>query len=146
MADYRSDLLSFEAVLDRALLTASFPRLHEHVMLDPHAPSAIRVLAKSLHMLAAGWIASIAWLWLAALQQHVLRHGMAPDDYAVPTVVAGLIPAVAMALIGAAIAKWAGRAPNKFLQRREWVHAFWWSAVPNALLLITVWVMIQEGR
>src|SRR5690242_4030281 len=98
MADYRSDLLSFEAVLDRALLTTSFPRLHEHVTIDPHAPSAIRVLAKSLHLLAAGWIGSIAWLWLATLQQHLMRHGIAPDNYAMPTVVSGMIPAVAMAL------------------------------------------------
>jgi hypothetical protein len=146
MADYRSDFLSFEAVLDRAFLTASLPGLHQHVMIDPNAPSAVRVFAKSMHVLAVGWVAAVAWLWIASLQQHFLRHGFSPDNYGLDTVVSGLIPAAIIALSGVAITRWAGHAPNKFLQRREWWHAFWWSFVPNALLFITVWVMIQEAR
>ena len=146
MADYPGDLLSFEAVLDRAFLTASLPRLHGHVMIDPNAPSGIRVFAKSMHVLAAGWVASVAWLWIATLQQYFVRRGLAPDNYAIDTVVSGLIPAVFIALSGIAIARWAGRAPNKYVHRKEWWHAFWWSFVPNALLFITVWVMLQEAR
>jgi len=73
MADYPGDLLSFEAVLNRAFLTGSLPSFREH-MVDPNAPSAIRVLAKSMHVLAIGWIASIAWLWLATLQQQVATN------------------------------------------------------------------------
>jgi hypothetical protein len=146
MADYGSDLLSFEAVLDRAFLTAPLPRLHEHVRIDPNAPSAVRVLAKSMHVLAVGWVAAVAWLWGATLQQHFLRHGIAPDNYAMDTVASGLIPAALIALAGLLITRWAGHAPNKYLQRREWWHAFWWCFVPNALLFITVWVMLQEAR
>lgn len=145
MADYPGDFLSFEAVLDRAFLTASLPPLHDH-MIDPYAPSGIRVLAKSLHALAIGWVVSVAWLWLATLQQHFIRQGFAPENYALDTVASGLIPAAIIASIGIGIARWAGRAPDKYLHRREWRHAFWWSLVPNALLLISVWVMIQEGR
>ena len=48
--------------------------------------------------------------------------------------------------VGVIINRWTGPAPDGALQRREWWHAFWWSAVPNLLLLITVWVMIQEAR
>jgi hypothetical protein len=146
MADYPGDLLSFEAVLNRAFLTASLPPFHDRVMIDPNAPSAIRVLAKSMHVLAAGWVASIAWLWLATLQQHLVRHGLAPADYAFDTVVSGLIPAIVIALGGVLISRWAGGAPNKYVQRKEWWQAFWWSFVPNALLLVTVWVMLQEAR
>jgi hypothetical protein len=32
------------------------------------------------------------------------------------------------------------------LQRREWRIAFWWAAVPNAMLLLTVYVMIEATR
>src|SRR3954469_839571 len=106
MADYRGDLLSFEAVLDRAFLTGPLERFHGHVMRDPNAPSGIRVLAKSMHVLAVGWVASRPWLWIATIRQSFLRHGLTPDDYAVDTVVSGLIPAVFIALVGVAIARW----------------------------------------
>ena len=51
-----------------------------------------------------------------------------------------------MAFTGSIINRWAGPAPDSTMQRREWWHAFWWSVVPTALLLATVWVMIQESR
>jgi hypothetical protein len=145
MADYRSDWLSFEAALDAAFLTASLPRLHERVIIDPHATSAVRVLGKSMYVLAGGWIAAVAWLWLATVRQHLLR-GVPTDSYLLEALLGGLAPALVMTLIGAGIERWAGRAPNRWLRRREWVHAFWWALVPNALLFVTVWVMIQEGR
>src|SRR5512144_1517758 len=100
MADYRSELLSFEAVLDRAFLTTSLPRLHEHVMVDRYAPSAVRVLAKSMHAFAAAWILAVGWLWIATVQQHLLRHGIAPDAYAIDIIVGAVIPAVVLALTG----------------------------------------------
>ncbi|MQA30573.1 MAG: hypothetical protein GEU82_12190 [Luteitalea sp.] len=146
MTDYRNDWPSLEAALDAAFLTASLPHLHDHVVIDPHAPSAVRVLGKSMYVLAAGWILSIAWLWLAGVQQHVLRRGIAPDHYALGTLIVGFLPVVAIGCAGLGIDRWAGPAPNRWLQRREWIHAFWWSLVPNALLLFTVWVMIQGGR
>jgi hypothetical protein len=48
--------------------------------------------------------------------------------------------------MGWLFAKMTGRAPSPALERREWWHAVWWSLVPNALLLATVWVMLQEGQ
>jgi hypothetical protein len=142
MADYPGDWLSFESALDAAFLR-SLPNLHEHVI-DPNAPSGVRVFGKSMHVLAAGWLLSVGWLWIATVQQHIDRQGSAPDRYAIETLIGGVFPAAMIWLVGIVIERWAGRAPNKWLQRREWIHAFWWSAVPNALLLFTVWVMLQD--
>ena len=108
--------------------------------------SAVRVFGKSMHTFAIGWIASVVWLWIAAIQQHLLRQGVAPPGYAVSTLVLGLIPAAGIALVGRTINRWAGPAPTGALQRREWIAASLWSVVPTALLLVTVWVMIQESR
>jgi hypothetical protein len=88
----------------------------------------------------------VAWLWIAEIQQHMLRQGVAPPRYAVNTIISGLVPALLMAFAGFIINRWTGPAPDGTLQRREWLHAFWWSAVPNLLLLVTVWVMIQEAK
>lgn len=99
-----------------------------------------------MHTFAIGWIASVVWLWIAAIQQHLLRQGVAPPGYAVSTLVLGLIPAAGIALVGRTINRWAGPAPTGAMQRREWIAASLWSVVPTALLLATVWVMIQESR
>jgi hypothetical protein len=144
MTDYPGDWLSFDAALDAAFLTA-LPSLQNHVI-DPNAPSGVRVLGKSMHVLAAGWLISVAWLWIATVQQHIARHGGPPDRYGFEILMGGLFPAAIIWLVGIVIERWAGRAPHKWLQRREWVHAFWWSLVPNALLLFTVWLMLQEAR
>ncbi len=114
-------------------------------MLRP-STSAVRVFGKSMHMFAAGWILSIAWFWVAQLQQHMLRHGVWPPNYAMTTVAEGLLTSAIIALVGIAVDAWAGRAPSTELARREWLHAFWWAFAPNALLLFTVWVMIREGQ
>jgi hypothetical protein len=140
MADYPGDLLP----IDWPFLT--LPHVHEHVVIDPSKPSAVRVLGKSMYVLAVGWFVSIGWLWIATVQQHLLRRGVAPPHYAVDTLAGGIVPALFMAAIGWVFAKLTGRAPYRELERREWWHAFWWSLVPNALLLATVWVMLQEGQ
>lgn len=105
----------------------------------------MRVLGKSMHVLAAGWGGSIGWLWVATLQQHLLRQGVPPPGYAADILAAGAIPALVMVLIGAWIGWLTGRAPEPTLERREWRHAAWWSLVPILLLLSTVWVMIDEA-
>jgi hypothetical protein len=97
-------------------------------------------------MFAGGWIVSIAWFWVAQIQQHMLRHGVPPPNYAMTTIAEGLLPSAVIVLLGVAVDVWAGRAPTTDLARREWLHAFWWALAPNALLLFTVWVMITEGR
>jgi len=134
--------------LQRQLLMAHPPHLNAtgYFMNYSSTPSAVRVFGKSMHMLAAGWAVAVAWLWVAQIQQHVLREGYAPPDYGLGTAIGGLIPSVLIALLGVAINRWAGRAPNKWLQRYEWLQAFWWSAVPNLLLLISVRVMILEAQ
>lgn len=119
---------------------------YPYFMVAAPRTSAVRVFGKSMHTLAAGWIISVAWLWIAEIQQHLLRQGVAPPGYALNTLVLGLIPAAFIALVGRTINRWAGSAPDDAMQRREWVHAFLWSVVPTGLLLATVWVMIQESR
>ena len=108
--------------------------------------SSVRVFGKSMHMFAVGWLASIGWFWVAQVQQHMMRHGQWPPNYAMSTVAEGLLPSAVMALVGVAVDVSAGRAPSTELGRREWLHAFWWALMPNAFLLFTVWVMIQEGQ
>ena len=119
---------------------------YAYLMVAAPRTSAVRVFGKSMHTFAAGWIISVAWLWIAEIQQHQLRQGVAPPGYALSTLVLGLIPAALIALLGRTINRWAGPAPDNSRQRREWWHAFMWSVVPTALLLATVWVMIQESR
>ena len=99
-----------------------------------------------MYVLAVGWVSAVAWLWIAELQQHIVRHGEPPPRYAINTMSLGVLPALLVALFGFGIARWTGRAPHPVTERREWWHAFWWSLVPNWLLFATVWVMIQEGR
>ena len=119
---------------------------YSYFMVAAPRTSAVRVFGKSMHTFAAGWIISVAWLWIAEIQQHLLREGVAPPGYALSTLFVGLIPAALIALVGKTINRWAGPAPDDGMQRREWWHAVLWSVVPTALLLVTVWVMIQETR
>ena len=119
---------------------------YSYFMVAAPRTSAVRVFGKSMHTFAIGWIVSVAWLWVAEIQQHLLRQGVAPPGYALNTLILGLIPAALIALVGKTINRWAGPAPSGSMERREWWHAFLWSVVPTALLLVTVWVMIQEAR
>jgi hypothetical protein len=115
-------------------------------MSDRIRTSAVRVFGKSMRTLSAGWMAAVAWLWIAEVQQHLLRHGAAPAHYGIRTLLSGLLPASLLACAGLVCSRWAGAAPTQAVDRREWWRAFWWSAVPNALLIGTVWVMLQEAR
>jgi hypothetical protein len=105
-------------------------------------PSGVRVFAKSLHFLAAGWLASVAWLWIATAQQHRLRWGRMPDDYAFDTILWGVTFTLLIEIAARALVRWCGSAPERNLEFREWHHAFWWSVVPNLLLLGTAYLMI----
>jgi hypothetical protein len=145
MADYPGEFLPGDLFpFNAAFLSAALPHLHERVILDPSAPSSVRVLGKSMFVLAAGWLGAVGWLWWETLQQHQLRSGAFPELYAADTIAGGIVPALVMAVIGWLFARFAGRAPYAELERREWWHAFWWTLTPNALLLVTVWVMLQE--
>ncbi len=115
-------------------------------MTDFSEPSSVRVFGKSLHWLAAGWTVAIWWLWLASLNQAMVRRGVMPDNYGASILVAGLLSALAIELVAILFLRWTGRAPRPGLERREWRMAFWWSAVPNAMLFLTVYVMIEATR
>ena len=115
-------------------------------MTDRARTSHTRVFGKSMFTLSAGWIGAVGWLWVAEIQQHLLRQGAAPPRYAADTLASGLIPALCLAATGLVIGRYTGTAPEPTVERREWWHAFWWSAVPNALLFSAAWVMIQEAR
>lgn len=141
MAEYSDDLYPFSS----AYLIAALPQLHERVIIDPSAPSAVRVFGKSMHVLAAGWLLATGLLWFATLPQHQLGTGVALSLDWMETV-SGVLPAVALAAIGWAFARVAGRAPYIELQRREWWHACWWSLIPIAMLLATVWLIVRETQ
>src|SRR4029078_9586015 len=96
---------------------------YSYCMVAAPRTSAVRVFGKSMHTFAIGWIASVAWLWIAEVQQHLLRQGGAPRGYAVSTLILGLIPAGMIALVGRTINRWAGPAPTGAMQRREWIAA-----------------------
>ena len=108
-------------------------------------PSAIRVLHKSLHLLSAGWFASVWWLWLAQIEQSLRRFGTAPDDYAVMTLIVGTIPVILVEFGAMLLGKWMVTAPGVAAPAREWHHAFWWTLVPNLMLIGTAYLMILEG-
>ena len=115
-------------------------------MTDRARTSHTRVFGKSMYTLSAGWIGAVGWLWVAEIQQHLLRQGSPPPRYALETLISGILPALALAITGFAIGRATGAAPERALEKREWWHAFWWSVVPNALLFSAAWVMIQEAK
>ena len=43
--------------------------------------------------LSAGWLGSVAWLWVAEMQLHLLRHGVPSPEYGFRTLRGGLPPA-----------------------------------------------------
>jgi hypothetical protein len=112
-------------------------------MSDRDRPSAVRVFGKSIYTLSAGWFVAVLWLWGAAIRQHVVRQGAPPPAYGVDTLIAGCVPAAILVWAGVMCGRWAGAAPSAAVHRREWWQAFWWSAVPNLLLLAAVWAMVQ---
>ena len=61
---------------------------YSYFMVAAPRTSAVRVFGKSMHTLAAGWILSVAWLWIAEIQQHLLREGVAPRTGVVTRAVA----------------------------------------------------------
>jgi hypothetical protein len=126
----------------RQPLTIPRVRVHQTLMTDTSHPSGVRVFGKSLYMLAGGWAASIVWLWLVGLRQHVYRFGTTPDDFAAALLLAGVVPALALSLLALAFGRMTGRAPTQAQERREWEHAFWWSLFPNVFLLLTAYLMI----
>jgi hypothetical protein len=109
-------------------------------------PSSIRVFAKSIHLLAVGWFLSISWIWAAGVAQHFRRRGHWPPNYGAQTFIEGTLSALVLEVTAILFVWWIGSAPDANLERREWHHAFWWAAFPNAMLLLTAYLMIQAGQ
>lgn len=105
-------------------------------------PSSVRVFAKSLHWLAAGWALSVGWLWIAGIRQQLVRQGGVPLDFGMATLVAGSLSTLAIEIFAVWLIRSIGTAPHPVLEQREWHHAFWWSLVPNLLLVGTAYLMI----
>jgi hypothetical protein len=114
-------------------------------MADPAAPSSLRVFGKSLFVLAGGWLTSVAWLWVASVNQSLYRFGFWPDYYGAGMLAAGVVPALLLAGLAMAMRRATGCGGAR-AERVEWRHAFWWSLMPNVLLLLTVWVLIRSTR
>jgi hypothetical protein len=120
-------------------------RVHQTTMTNTSHPSAVRVFGRSLYMLAGGWAASILWLWLVGLRQQVYRFGTTPDDFALSLLIAGAIPAIALAALARTFGKLTGVAPTAVQEKHEWRHAFWWALFPNLFLLATAYLLIFGG-
>src|SRR6185436_16407826 len=85
------------------------PSTESDVLVDPSAPSAIRVFSKSMYVLGAGWFVSVMWLWYAELQQYIYRHYEAPPYYSFGTVAGAIFPALFIAFFGKAIRFFTGK-------------------------------------
>jgi hypothetical protein len=107
--------------------------------------SSVRVFGKSLHMLAAGWAAAVACLWIAGLRELLMKNGALPPDLGVSLVSLGLMSGVVLEIVALFVVRLTGTAPLRVLQREEWRHAFWWSFVPNSFLLATVCLMLASA-
>jgi len=109
-------------------------------------PSGIRVLAKSFHLLAGCWLLCVGWLWVAQIRLQFRRFDAPPEGYAVSTLIEGALPTLAIEGMAVALAMWISTVPGSGESRREWHHAFWWTIVPNLLLLGTAYLMILEAN
>ncbi len=115
-------------------------------MIDPAAPSQIRIFAKSMYLFGIGWTIAAIWLWAAGVQQHILRYAEVPPYFALRTFAVVMSPMPLIALCGYVIHRWSGCAPSPALDRREWIAGFWWALCPNGLAFMTVYVMIRDLR
>jgi hypothetical protein len=123
--------------------TLPYPLLDD--MSEPR-PSSVRVLHRSLHLLAIGWLVSVGWLWIAQVQLNQLRFGVPPDGYGMRTLIEGIFPAALLELMAIWLGSAIGRVSRSSDPKREWLHAFWWTLVPNLLVLGTAYLMILEAN
>ena len=105
--------------------------------------SSVRVFAKSLHWLAAGWAVAVVWLCIAQMRRGWMLDPSVATDYHVSTLIEGLAPALLIEAMAFFSVAWSGVAPTSSLERREWVHAFVWSLLPNVMVLYAVYLMVS---
>jgi hypothetical protein len=109
------------------------------------SPSAVRVFAKSLHILAATWIISVAVLWGAELRQDARLDPTGPRDPHIVTILEGILPTLVLEGSALGVERWARSGSGPFDEGREWIHALWWSILPMVLLFETVYLTIWPG-
>jgi hypothetical protein len=104
--------------------------------------SSVRVFAKSLHWLAAGWVIGIVWLCIAQIRHGWLLDPLTPTNFHIDTLIEGILPALVVEMTALLAAAWTGAAPTPAIEWREWEIAFVWSLLPNLLVLYTVHLMV----
>jgi hypothetical protein len=92
----------------------------------------VRVFAKSLHLIAAAWIATLAFLWIAIEHNQADGLGM---------LVRTAIPALAIETLALSVDHWT-KAVGNFARshQHEWEHALAWAIVPIILLIGTAFL------
>jgi len=108
-------------------------------------PSSVRVLAKSLYLLAAGWIVTVGIVWVVQIRRDARLDFGDPLDPHLTTIAAGIVPALLLGASALTIERKIPPAPGTVDDQREWVHAVWWSVLPIVLLLEAVYVMMVPG-
>ena len=104
--------------------------------------SSVRVFAKSLHWLATGWAIGVVWLSVAQTRRGWLLDPLAPTTFHIDTLIEGLLPALLVEVAACFSGGWAGAAPARSIERREWAIAFVWALLPNVLVLYTVYLTV----
>jgi hypothetical protein len=104
--------------------------------------SSVRVFAKSLHWLAAGWATAVVWLCIAQIRRGWLLDPLTPTDFHMDTLIEGILPALLVEVTAFFVVAWAGAAPTPSIEWREWKIAFVWSLLPNCLVLYTLHLMV----
>ena len=97
-------------------------------------PSFVRVFAKSLHLLAIGWVLSVAYMWVS------LRETGGSSAIDVRTVVFAAAPLFFVE----ALAWWTNAWPVRAPRNGEWGQAFLWSIVPFLMLFGTCFLILNS--
>ena len=65
-----------------------------------------------------------------------------PEGYGTRTLIEGVIPALLVEMMAFWMTSLIARVKGSSEPRREWLHALWWTLIPNLLLLGTAYLMI----
>ena len=111
----------------------------------PRRPSAVRVFAKSLYVLAATWLGTVGILLASQIRHAARLDPTAPFDWHPGTIAVGIVPTALIALSALGMERWAVAVHGQEDQHREWVHALWWSLLPMVMLIETVYLLLWPG-
>ena len=112
--------------------TATLARPHDARITETYwsSPSGVLVFAKSLHLIAAVWIATLAFLWIATDQADTTNM-----------LVRTLIPVLAIETLAVSVEQWTKALGGSVHSRaHEWEHALAWAVVPIMFLIGTAFM------